>query len=262
MSHFKMDDDGKYYQGRMEEETVKRSKYTESRKQNGLNGGRPRGSKNSREEQISDWDEMLNFFGNKCIKCGCEFTKPERPTKDHIIPKSWGGNDDICNLQPLCRECNASKCADNKDDYRLNYISDIPPHLKKKWIKSENHMVLLQKPYENHMGNGNDNSNKGVVGGKKTPTFDHAHKAYKCATYLDAKVCDLMPNKKAADEVTLQKWADAFDKTNRINGYEWDLIGEVLEFSQEDDFWKTNILSGDKFRKQFDQLYAKMRGRK
>lgn len=172
MSHFKMDDDGKYYQGRMEIETQKRREYTESRRENGKKGGRPKKEK-------------------------------EKP---------------------------------HEEPYGL--------------------------AYENHMGNGNDNSNKGVVGGKKTPTFDHAHKAYKCATYLDAKVCDLMPNKKAADEVTLQKWADAFDKTNRINGYEWELIGEVLEFSQEDDFWKTNILSGDKFRKQFEQLYAKMRGKK
>lgn len=97
---------------------------------------------------------------------------------------------------------------------------------------------------------------------KQSPCFDHAHKAYKCAAYLDGKIRELMPNKKATEESTLQKWADAFDKTNRINGYEWELIGEVLEFSQEDDFWKTNILSGDKFRKQFEQLYAKMRGKK
>ena len=45
---------------------------------------------------------------------------------------------------------------------------------------------------------------------------------------------------------------------NRSDGIPWDDIRDVLAFSQEDPFWQTNILSADKFRKQFVQLAARM----
>lgn len=156
LKHFEVDENGEYFNKRMDIEKDKRHNYTESRRNNGKKGGRPKKEKTN--ETISDWEEMLKFFDNKCIKCGYKFEGDDRPTKDHIIPKSLGGIDDISNLQPLCRECNASKCADNTNDYRLNYIADIPQHLKDKWFKKS-----IEKPYgfsyNNHMGNENDNEN-------------------------------------------------------------------------------------------------------
>lgn len=92
--------------------------------------------------------------------------------------------------------------------------------------------------------------------------FDHDSKPYKCAAYLDKEIQRRLPKRKPADEATLQRWADSFDKVNRIDGYDWDLIAEVLEFSQDDLFWRNNILSGDKFRKQFTTLYAQMEGKR
>ena len=50
------------------------------------------------------------------------------------------------------------------------------------------------------------------------------------------------------------------DKLHRIDGYEWETIAEVLDFSQRDDFWNTVILSAGKFRRQFTQLMARMEG--
>ena len=35
-------------------------------------------------------------------------------------------------------------------------------------------------------------------------------------------------------------------------------ILDVLDFALEDDFWRQNIRSADKLRKQFDNLYVKM----
>lgn len=87
--------------------------------------------------------------------------------------------------------------------------------------------------------------------------FEHDGKAYKCATYLAKKIIERIPEKKI-HETQLQTWADDFDKANRLDGHSWESIGDVLAFSQDDAFWKINILSGAKFRKQFDQLYLKM----
>jgi hypothetical protein len=97
---------------------------------------------------------------------------------------------------------------------------------------------------------------------KKSPEFDHESKPYKCAVFLDREICSRLPAKKPAPENILQSWADAFDKLNRIDGYRWSLIGEALEFSQSDEFWQKNILSGATFRKQFIKIYAKMGGEK
>ena len=34
----------------------------------------------------------------------------------------------------------------------------------------------------------------------------------------------------------------------------WKTIGDVIMFATQDDFWRVNILSADKLRKQFDRL--------
>lgn len=48
----------------------------------------------------------------RCAQCGR--TPAEDHVKlevDHMIPRSWGGTDDIENLQPLCTQCNHDKQA-------------------------------------------------------------------------------------------------------------------------------------------------------
>jgi hypothetical protein len=59
----------------------------------------------------------------------------------------------------------------------------------------------------------------------------------------------------------VKKWALDFEKCNRLDEHSWQEILQVLEFSQADDFWKTNILSGGKFREQWNKLTAKMAAR-
>lgn len=125
-----------------------KTKYTAS-VENGKRGGRPRKSGKKNDE---DWEEMLKFFGYSCICCGAKMSEYNPPTKDHIIPKSWGGGDDISNLQPLCRECNAKKCADNATDYRVNF--DIPDYLKNKW------KINLDKTYKKPVGFENENPDR------------------------------------------------------------------------------------------------------
>jgi hypothetical protein len=54
------------------------------------------------------------------------------------------------------------------------------------------------------------------------------------------------------------EWCNEMEKLHRIDGYGWDEIGSVIDWCQRDSFWKTNILSPAKLRKQFTQLRMKM----
>lgn len=55
------------------------------------------------------------------------------------------------------------------------------------------------------------------------------------------------------------KWARDIEKLHRIDGYDYKLIQAVLEWSQQDDFWKQNIRSGATLRKQFTQLLIRIK---
>jgi len=62
---------------------------------------------------------------------------------------------------------------------------------------------------------------------------------------------ELSPGRK---EKTIHRWAEDIDKMIRLEQRGPEEIERIIHWSQEDDFWKGNILSGGKLRKQFDQL--------
>lgn len=82
--------------------------------------------------------------------------------------------------------------------------------------------------------------------------------AYQAARCLRDEIAQRLPTASPPTEKQLQGWADAFDKCNRIDGHDWAEIERVLLFSQDDPFWRRNILSGEKFRKQYTALLARM----
>lgn len=60
---------------------------------------------NGGSHTASEWRLLCELHEWRCADCG-----RRRPlTKDHVIPVTQGGTDDISNLQPLCRSCNSSK---------------------------------------------------------------------------------------------------------------------------------------------------------
>lgn len=66
---------------------------------------------------------LCNQYGNRCVCCG----KKKNLEPDHVVPLARGGTNDIANIQPLCRQCNASKRA-KTIDYRTK------PSIKR-WIQ-------------------------------------------------------------------------------------------------------------------------------
>jgi 5-methylcytosine-specific restriction endonuclease McrA len=54
----------------------------------------------------SEFIELCNKFGNKCLMCN---RSDVRLTVDHVIPLSKGGLNVIENIQPLCLSCNSKK---------------------------------------------------------------------------------------------------------------------------------------------------------
>jgi hypothetical protein len=93
---------------------------------------------------------------------------------------------------------------------------------------------------------------------RQQPTFEQASKPYKSAKYLANEIHTRYPTRPETDERTLQSWAREFDRLNRLDKQDWETIAEVLQFSQEDQFWRANILSGKKFREKFFTLLARM----
>lgn len=65
---------------------------------------RMRGNGGSHTAQ--EWLECVRRHGSKCVYCGRGDLKL---TRDHIVPLSRGGTNDISNIVPACRSCNSRK---------------------------------------------------------------------------------------------------------------------------------------------------------
>jgi len=79
------------------------------------------------------------------------------------------------------------------------------------------------------------------------------------ARRLAQLLADLMRRNdpKARVPADLTSWAVDLDRLHRIDGRDWPEIERVMRWCQSDDFWRGNILSASKLRKQFGQLVLK-----
>lgn len=57
-------------------------------------------------------------------------------------------------------------------------------------------------------------------------------------------------------QATAERWADSIDKLNRIDGFEWGVIGGMIAWCQRDQFWKGVILGADNLRDKWDKIAA------
>ncbi|WP_048341025.1 MULTISPECIES: hypothetical protein [Clostridium] len=95
------------------------------------------------------------------------------------------------------------------------------------------------------------NKNDKNVKNEKKNIYMSDSNEYRLAEYLYKYILKNNPNTK---EPNLQNWAKTFDYILRIDRRELEEVKRLISFCQGHSFWYKNILSADKFRKQYDRL--------
>lgn len=90
----------------------------------------------------------------------------------------------------------------------------------------------------------------------RAATDDTNPRYLEMAEYMAGKIAPLTKQNKPPK---LHVWADHIRKLVEIDDRELGTVYEVFDWANQDDFWKTNILSAAKLREQFPMLYAKSR---
>lgn len=85
-----------------------------------VNKRRIRKAGNGGSHTVAEWDALCQNFGYRCACCG----EASNLTRDHVIPVSLGGSDNIDNIQPLCLKCNSRK-GTQTIDYRQQPDSPV-----------------------------------------------------------------------------------------------------------------------------------------
>ena len=96
---------------------------------------------------------------------------------------------------------------------------------------------------------------------KKKKVFEADSNPYLLAKFLEKCITENNP-KFPQNESQRQRWAKDFDLMLRIDKIDADDIAAIIEWSQNDNFWRSNILSGKKLREKYQQLAMKMNSRK
>jgi hypothetical protein len=67
-------------------------------------------------------------------------------------------------------------------------------------------------------------------------------------------LADLIESNGSRRPQITDKWLSDMERLHRIDERSWEQITKAIEWCQADDFWRGNILSPAKLRKQYDQL--------
>ncbi len=112
------------------------------------------------------------------------------------------------------------------------------------------------------IGDGHVNESDGETKTKnrvESKVFDPNSEEFRLSSLLFNKIKERDTKHKGPD---LNKWCEHIDKLHRIDKREYSEIESVILWCQENSFWQNNILSTDKLRKKFEQLYLSMKSEK
>lgn len=70
-------------------------------------------------------------------------------------------------------------------------------------------------------------------------------------------LADLIEQNGSKRPTVTDKWLQDMERLNRIDGRSWEQITAAIVWVQNDSFWRSNVMSPDKLRKQYDQLRLK-----
>jgi hypothetical protein len=116
-------------------------------------------------------------------------------------------------------------------------------------------LLMEQDPLNKTSSSEQERSDLATLPAKKTKT-EPSREAAKLAALLHTEIlrnsCDftITPDQ-------FRKWEYTADRMLRLDGRDPEKAAALIRWAQSDDFWMSNILSMEKFRKQFDQLALK-----
>ena len=104
---------------------------------------------------------------------------------------------------------------------------------------------------------------------KEEPKYTADSTAFEAASYLRGRILGNNPRARVPADDTgdklMQAWATELDRLHRLGppggdqGYSWTEIRQLIDFSQDDGFWRANILSAGKLREKCVQLENQMK---
>ncbi len=142
----------------------------------------------------------------------------------------------------------AAISSDNSSDISGDNSSDnsVPLNKTKQDKTKQNNISSSESP--------TPNEKKAEPEKKAKKKYDHQSEPYRLANKLKNGIMANNPDHKKITEPQLQGWADDMRKMLELDKRSYEQVSNMISWCQNDDFWKTNILSASKLRKQYDQM--------
>ena len=134
------------------------------------------------------------------------------------------------------------------DDYQGVFNNDV---------QQTDHQVSNKSPSNDQQMTTNNNVNNANNVNKKDSrkqVYDETSLYYKMTDYFYKLILKNNPQHKKPN---YQKWSDDFRKLVELDKRDKDQVRKVMEFVQSDDFEMNNVLSPNKLRQRYDQLFMK-----